>query len=74
MMNRSLTSPLEESLLGDEDDDWDVAIKTAVPVLVVGMGSSLSSLPGRLFHPGSLIGLRTDDTISELLLRTSLSG
>lgn len=65
------TSPLEESLLGDEDDEWGAATKEVAPVAAAG-GSS--SFPGRRLQLGSLMGRRTEDTISELLLRTSLSG
>lgn len=70
---RSSVSPLEESLLGDDDDEWGAATKEVAPMAAAG-GSSRSSFPGRRFQLGSLIGRRTEDTISELLLRTNLSG
>lgn len=68
----SHTSPLEESLLGDEDEEWGAATKEVAPMAAAAGGSS--SFPGRRFQLGSLMGRRTEDTISELLLRTSLSG
>lgn len=58
-----VTSPFRESLLGDEDGP-----KAKAPA------GSRSSTATRRLRPGSLVGRRPGHTMSELRLRTSLSG
>lgn len=60
---RLFTSPFRESLLGDDDGP-----KAKAPA------GSRSSATTRRLRPGSLVGRRPGHTMSELRLRTSLSG